>query len=711
MNSLASRAGALRALKTLLAASSAMGSSSPDDVLQNFVTILKNTSPSLRLAILFSTPWVMLVMALARNNIIAKGCTSVQKFFTSKLTASVSIPGSHPLQKQIMAYMVNQGLGKNARTLALTSPQNDSKMSGPFAPYYAYYGMQSDSTTDDSEEDTKRDQPTYVPDFGKYPFTYQGYSMTFEKQEPLSQSTVDARGKVRMTTPKENSGPVILSCRSLFASAKPIQDFLTEIKTSAAASRESMTQIFRPEICREGAYWDDGVARPARNLAAVTLDAEIQEPLVRDVVDYLDPNTRKFYIANAIPYRRGYLFYGPPGTGKTTMATAIAGEYGLNVYLLSLSNEQLNDRWLESLFDRLPAKCIVLLEDIDSAGIEREDMTKANEKKQKKKNKRRSCDDDDEDDEDNEQQGITLSALLNVLDGIASAEGRIILMTSNFPDSLDKALIRPGRIDRKVLFGYASHEVAGKLFTRIFTKTADQLRDGEQPFSEDIPALAKAFADQIPLGAITPAEVQGHLLQNRTDPVAAVQKAGEFARVTLEAKIKGANVASFANEVTAGPKGLEVDTSDCADKVIVDANEPADDEDAKVNALLADFRKRHVTTTESELSASAESSSSSGKQSKRGKRSRTGKKGKKGARSAAQTTETQAVDDKAAVVSSSASSSAASESAPFKRLSCSAGSDSAPPGSPLEAASPAPSETDSVSGAEDCLSGSCDNEA
>jgi len=150
-----------------------------------------------------------------------------------------------------------------------------------------------------------------------------------------------------------------------------------------------MTKIYRPEISRDGVYWDDGVARPGRNLSAVTLDAHIKDPLVNDIEDYSSPHTRKFYITNAVPWRRGYLPYGPPGTGKTTMATAIAGQYGLNVYLLSLSNPQWNDTMLEQAFEALPTKCIVLLKDIDSAGTQRDDMTKSSGMKQKKHKSRR----------------------------------------------------------------------------------------------------------------------------------------------------------------------------------------------------------------------------------------------------------------------------------------------------------------------------------
>ena len=154
--------------------------------------------------------------------------------------------------------------------------------------------------------------------------------------------------------------------------------------------------------------------------------------------------------------------------------------------------------------------------------------------------------------------GVTLSGLLNVLDGIHSREGMITIMTSNTPDSLDPALIRPGRIDRKVLFGYASAEVTAKLFIHIFEKAPEEAIEGEeQNKKHDIKALSQQFAEAVPPNQLTPAEVQGFLLVHREDPVAAVAQAKEWAEQLLETKAKGANVAAF----TASTKTDHADAS------------------------------------------------------------------------------------------------------------------------------------------------------
>jgi chaperone BCS1 len=66
-------------------------------------------------------------------------------------------------------------------------------------------------------------------------------------------------------------------------------------------------------------------------------------------------------------------------------------------------------------------------------------------------------------------QGISLSGLLNAIDGVASHEGRVLVMTSNFPGKLDDALIRPGRIDIRIDFTNATRSQMSELFTRMYS--------------------------------------------------------------------------------------------------------------------------------------------------------------------------------------------------------------------------------------------------
>jgi chaperone BCS1 len=84
------------------------------------------------------------------------------------------------------------------------------------------------------------------------------------------------------------------------------------------------------------------------------------------------------YKTRGIPYRRRYLFHGPPGCGKSSLAYALAGFFGLEIHFVSLMDKQLDEQKLAQLFSELPHKCLVLIEDIDAAGLVR-DMDDTNE--------------------------------------------------------------------------------------------------------------------------------------------------------------------------------------------------------------------------------------------------------------------------------------------------------------------------------------------
>lgn len=191
----------------------------------------------------------------------------------------------------------------------------------------------------------------------------------------------------------------------------------------------------------------------ARPLSTVILDGKQKEPLVTGLKDFLDPQTRRWYSEHSIPYKRGCLLHGPPGTGKKSFSLSIPGELDMDIYVVSIPGA--NDRLLKGLFAGLPDRCVVLLEDIDAAGA--------------------ACardsnleDSDSGTDTRPRRRGATLSGLLNVLDGVASQEDRVLIMTANHPPKLDQALTRPGRVDRKVEFQFAGRDTAKEIYRFMF---------------------------------------------------------------------------------------------------------------------------------------------------------------------------------------------------------------------------------------------------
>lgn len=129
------------------------------------------------------------------------------------------------------------------------------------------------------------------------------------------------------------------------------------------------------------------------------------------------------------------MFYGPPGTGKTSFTEAIAGATKMDVCYLNLSSNALDDDAVNNVLNSAPPRSIILLEDIDALFVGRDSVTGGSGRGKK----------------------VSFSGLLNALDGVRSQEGRILFMTTNHPEKLDPALMRPGRADFHALINYASY--------------------------------------------------------------------------------------------------------------------------------------------------------------------------------------------------------------------------------------------------------------
>ncbi|EPT04413.1 hypothetical protein FOMPIDRAFT_1157609 [Fomitopsis schrenkii] len=238
-------------------------------------------------------------------------------------------------------------------------------------------------------------------------------------------------------------------------------------------------------------YWQFMTARPKRPMSSIILDPGVKERLLNDARNFLA--CRKWYSDRGIPYRRGYLLYGAPGSGKTSMIHSIAGELGLNVYIVTLSRAGLDDTALTELISNMPRRCIALMEDIDAAfkrGITR-DLSAEGHGANKGANDKAKKDNDNED-EDEEgpkpfeeaDSRVTLSGLLNALDGIGAQEGRLLFATTNNYKALDPALCRPGRMDLHIEFHLASRYQAESMFKAFFTEEAEESHDADSISSE-----------------------------------------------------------------------------------------------------------------------------------------------------------------------------------------------------------------------------------
>jgi len=245
-----------------------------------------------------------------------------------------------------------------------------------------------------------------------------------------------------------------------------VNRLVNEVSETAARATENSTVVY--DVDRWAENWKRVAVKPRRDLKTVVIDHALEVDLLGDLEQFLHGQER--YLKRGVPWRRGYLLCGPPGTGKTSLIFALAGRLALNICALSLSDSRLTDSGLVHLLHQAPLRSIILIEDIDSYFAIRDAKSAT--------------------------QRVSFSGLLNALDGVASQDGRILFITTNKPEVLDPALMRPGRIDKLLELGRATKDQARRLFLNFFP---------------DATNLAESFASRLKDGEHTPAVIQRHL--------------------------------------------------------------------------------------------------------------------------------------------------------------------------------------------------------
>ncbi|KAK3296374.1 BCS1 N terminal-domain-containing protein [Chaetomium fimeti] len=471
-----------------------------------------------------------LLTAAALMGAASSGAQSIQEtgsklywWIVRFLTASISIAGNDRLNREVLNWLGAHVLAKKGTRILTANSEtirNDAWS----------YRRVSQERNDFHHE--KRMPVQYLPTFGTTWFIH-GRNIFMVRRILTSSAHYNsswARTPDEYAGAPEGDEPLVVMC--LGRSVEPIKRFLDTCRVFADKQREAYITV-RISKRSYDESWDTTILRPLRPLETVHFDEKIKEELVADIGNYLDVNTRKFYNRRGIPYRRGFLLYGPPGTGKTSLSLALAGRFGLELYLLHMPGVH-NDSTLEKLFTALPPRCLVLLEDIDAVGVKRRSRNHDSDDSNSDSDSDKS---DSESDLDRGRSNCTLSGLLNVLDGVASQEGRIVLMTSNFAEKLDKALVRPGRVDRMLYLGHISPRSSELMFLRMFGPDADGAAPADRMVQlprEELEKLALNFSKCIPDEVFTPAQIQGYLLNYRDSPVDAAAKAAEWVREEVQ---------------------------------------------------------------------------------------------------------------------------------------------------------------------------------
>lgn len=235
-------------------------------------------------------------------------------------------------------------------------------------------------------------------------------------------------------------------------------------------------------------YWDRRGIVFQRDMGSVVVDPKEKQRLLADITSFEAHETREWYKKHGIPYKRGYLFHGPPGTGKTSMIRALATLLKRSIHTMTLVQQGLTDMSLSQALQDVEGPAIVVFEDVDALFNTQRDKL--------------------------DHFALTFAGLLNAIDGVTTSLGLILIFTTNFPEKLDKALVRKGRIDHKMHFTRFGIELCRQMFSEFYPSAP--------------PTIVAQFATAA-RGA-NPSSLQHHfiLCRNKTQEEAAHFKGDEY---------------------------------------------------------------------------------------------------------------------------------------------------------------------------------------
>jgi len=211
-------------------------------------------------------------------------------------------------------------------------------------------------------------------------------------------------------------------------------ELLQEIAARERQPDPTRTKIYVPE---NGA-WRVHTQKPMRTPDSIILDGGMVDDMIQAVTEFVGSEAR--CRARGIPHRFGILLAGPPGNGKSSIALMVAGALGRGLHVLGLGDQFLDDAKVTLLMGEAK-RDVVLLEDVDTVFHGRDRVS---------------------------ENKLTLAGLLGAIDGPLAAEGRVLIMTTNHPERLDPALVRPGRADRRYHIGDATSDQARRMALRFF---------------------------------------------------------------------------------------------------------------------------------------------------------------------------------------------------------------------------------------------------
>lgn len=323
------------------------------------------------------------------------------------VTVSLTVSGDDEVFDWVEEWLAAHGFAKNARTLKLTT------------------GRASDGAW------------TLSPGYGKHVFWDGGLVVVQREVDEKVTTGYSSRPRERIKIRMVGRSQVRI--RAMVA------------KANAHRQQRDAVGI---RVWTQG-WWLRMPSKAKRPIESVFLPAEQKREILDQTAWFF--GNRDWFGARGIPYRHGYLLYGPPGTGKTSLVMAIASHFNRPIYVLNLATMK-DDNELLTAFSQAGPNSVILIEDIDCARasaarpITTENVPVSPGEKAPEPM----------------PVGISMSGLLNAIDGVAAPEGRLLFLTTNHIDKLDAALIRSARIDKRFEIGPLAPEQVREMAERFF---------------------------------------------------------------------------------------------------------------------------------------------------------------------------------------------------------------------------------------------------
>jgi hypothetical protein len=230
-----------------------------------------------------------------------------------------------------------------------------------------------------------------------------------------------------------------IQCRGVEAVERLKQLVLELFPPVVLGKHRSRSTLFTFDAVKKD--WQARYGSVYRSLESVVLADNAAERIVADIERFL--KLEQDYVDYGLTWRRGILLYGPPGTGKTSFVTALASHMEMSIYYVSLRDIGSNDNLTRAIRE-VNDRSIIVFEDVDVVVPGRDGTT-----------------------------GVTLDALLNIVDGMFTPHGAIFVMTTNHIEKLDPALTRPGRIDLSVELGNLTDAQATTMVSRFLGREVE----------------------------------------------------------------------------------------------------------------------------------------------------------------------------------------------------------------------------------------------